>query len=801
MKIRRFALVLVPLAFVVVIVLGLTVSMTGSGSVGHVLPGWSVLESCTPAMPGDSRGSVGSASFKAGATATSRFVADNTVELSHSGGTFRGRISDVQLVGDEAAVSVAGPLQFLNVDKTMPPVWFKDTNSFLGFSYGSGTGQLATPFGIAVDPVDGGIWVTSNGTVDGVDRTRAIKYTAAGVYVTEIGSSGSGNGQFGATSMAIAVSPVDQAVWVTDAANSRIQKFTTADGGLTYAYSTKVGSAGSGNGQFGSTGVAYNIAADSSGNVYVTDRGNSRLQKFNSSAAYQAQVATGGTITPYSVAVVGSDVWIAYPSTNTTTSAPQGNLERYNTSLALQSTVTIPAPASLATRIGSIDGILNIAADPDGSLWASWVYGTFLVKYDTSGNEIARWQSLYPASTDSNSSLAVAAGSAGIYALFRPSSPIVNRVYQGYYVTGFDFDPVTLSAAIETYMGACDPLLNGYTLDYQAAVDPEVVFPGWSGNVWAKLKELFAIYGVELVRDDDTQTLIVRDQGSATATISNRTPITTQPQNSTGGRIVDVIYQNPVAGGGVVWDAEDANELISVEAGQTITRVLYTDNHPVELAQPVPTDTLPIQPGQFYVVDSTGAAITADVWTSSGASVSLAVGETPGTISATIVGPSSVLGGFTAPYYFATGRDPEDVPTLSIVGNGAFCKPTVLKRSGAQGSPFASPFMDTVDRALSRGHYPSLSDPTVEIRFTCAVSDLPAMGQAVGAIITYEQSKYRITEVKRGDLRAEVTAERFVTAADWTTTWSGEAASVYEVYWPTAGYSAGDEQVQPLRHA
>jgi len=104
------------------IALALRVTMSGSGSHGPVLSGWSILESCTPAMPGDSRGSVGSASYTAKATATSRFVADNEVLLETGNGSFRGRISEVSLDA-RVDVSVAGPHQFLNVDKIVPPVY------------------------------------------------------------------------------------------------------------------------------------------------------------------------------------------------------------------------------------------------------------------------------------------------------------------------------------------------------------------------------------------------------------------------------------------------------------------------------------------------------------------------------------------------------------------------------------------------------------------------------------------------------------------------------------------------------
>ena len=61
-------------------------------------------------------------------------------------------------------------------------------------------------------------------------------------------------------------------VYVADSSNNRIQKFA-ADGAFLAAW----GSYGTGNGQFaGPTGVA----TDSSGHVYVADQNNDRIQKF-----------------------------------------------------------------------------------------------------------------------------------------------------------------------------------------------------------------------------------------------------------------------------------------------------------------------------------------------------------------------------------------------------------------------------------------------------------------------------------------------------------------------------------------
>jgi hypothetical protein len=61
-------------------------------------------------------------------------------------------------------------------------------------------------------------------------------------------------------------------VYVADTNNDRIQKFTS-DG----TFLTTWGSEGSGDGQFD---WPSGVAVDASGNVYVADRGNDRIQKF-----------------------------------------------------------------------------------------------------------------------------------------------------------------------------------------------------------------------------------------------------------------------------------------------------------------------------------------------------------------------------------------------------------------------------------------------------------------------------------------------------------------------------------------
>jgi DNA-binding beta-propeller fold protein YncE len=92
-------------------------------------------------------------------------------------------------------------------------------------------------------------------------------------FVTKWGSSGSGDSQF-ANPYGIAVDSSGN-VYVVDAGNYRIQKFDSNG-----RFITQWGGPGSGNGQFGQFYVPAGIAVDSSGNVYVADAGNNRIQKF-----------------------------------------------------------------------------------------------------------------------------------------------------------------------------------------------------------------------------------------------------------------------------------------------------------------------------------------------------------------------------------------------------------------------------------------------------------------------------------------------------------------------------------------
>lgn len=120
------------------------------------------------------------------------------------------------------------------------------------------------------------------------------------VFIRGWGSPGSGDGQFN-WPMGIAVD-ANGNVYVSDSGNHRIQKFDSAG-----TFVTKWGGLGAGIGQFRDP---CGIAVDGVGNVYVADVGNSRIQKFDGNGTFLATWGSFGTnpgqfLGPVGVAVDG----------------------------------------------------------------------------------------------------------------------------------------------------------------------------------------------------------------------------------------------------------------------------------------------------------------------------------------------------------------------------------------------------------------------------------------------------------------------------------------------------------------
>jgi len=139
----------------------------------------------------------------------------------------------------------------------------------------------------------------SEGTTYSADKTFTTKALPA-TFNSAFGTTGSGNGQL-KRPLGIARDSSGN-LWVVDAENNRVQKFNAKG-----EYQSQFGSKGSGNGQFNEP---RDVAITPAGNLWVTDAGNGRIQEFNAKGEYlqQAGIKEGlvnedKLVEPYGIAI------------------------------------------------------------------------------------------------------------------------------------------------------------------------------------------------------------------------------------------------------------------------------------------------------------------------------------------------------------------------------------------------------------------------------------------------------------------------------------------------------------------
>ncbi len=168
-----------------------------------------------------------------------------------------------------------------------------------------GKGMYKIPHSIRIDP-RGNVW-----TVD-ASSSMVYKFTPKGEKLMEIsvgGQPASKQGFNGTTDIAFAP---NGHLYISDGyGNARVLEYT-AEGKRVREW----GSAGSGPGQFRQP---HGIAVDDDGVVYVADRQNGRLQRFDLTGKYLGEWANLGMCT--SVVIRGGDLWLGTQQRNEPTTS------------------------------------------------------------------------------------------------------------------------------------------------------------------------------------------------------------------------------------------------------------------------------------------------------------------------------------------------------------------------------------------------------------------------------------------------------------------------------------------------
>ncbi|XP_077997472.1 E3 ubiquitin-protein ligase TRIM45-like [Glandiceps talaboti] len=161
-----------------------------------------------------------------------------------------------------------------------------------------GQNELKYPWGIAISPVDGTVYVTDwDGKGDDTDKTTHCirKYTQYGKYITTVGSYGTGPAEFKGPDR-LCVSRQGR-LYVPDIGNHCVQVFN-----LDCKFLYKFGSYGEEDGDFHGP---ESVAVDKDEFLYVAEQRNKRVQKFDKKGQFICRIDSeeDGLVWPCSVAV------------------------------------------------------------------------------------------------------------------------------------------------------------------------------------------------------------------------------------------------------------------------------------------------------------------------------------------------------------------------------------------------------------------------------------------------------------------------------------------------------------------
>ncbi len=219
--------------------------------------------------------------------------------------------------------------------------------------------SLRKPTSVTTDP--GGLNLRRTTAYNGVTGNVTEMMTPGGrvpappTYSSQFGSEGSGNGQFRGP-WGVAVNSSGD-VWVADATNSRLEEFSASG-----EYIRQAGSGGLGNGQFK---TVEGLAIDPQGHVWAVDSGGNRVEEFSATGEYLGQFGSGG----WGVKTEGQFEFPAALAIDSKGDFWVGDYNNYRVEEFSSSGVYMREFGSRGTGTGQFEGVGGIATDSSGDVW------------------------------------------------------------------------------------------------------------------------------------------------------------------------------------------------------------------------------------------------------------------------------------------------------------------------------------------------------------------------------------------------------------------------------------------------
>ena len=729
--------------------MALEISMTGTGTLGDITPGWSANESATPVAIGDTTSGTGTVSFTARATDDSLLCINNEINSTINGfGNLTGVVQSVNQSGPTASVTHGTTLDKLNLDVNMPPLAGGDVVTALDYFEQAVLGKARTT------------------------KTSGQFYTLAGHTYCYL-NDGSG-----------------KSVFKQPTSEPKIFVFDSGGGtGASYSYNDIRNIVSADNfvridGQVYANGV--------NGNMFFSDDGFASITA-SSEVSFKTNLNGGNTVFSFS----GNPQLISYDwelDLILTVNHSAETIAFSGTYAAGGSSTPISASASIA----SLDVDSELAVFFYYQAIASNQYSVTAVICNTSdySSTVAVTQSLAFASTPVIDSWSIAGLVRDLFTDVNFTTP-VPIVFSDYAIPTTLIDDQLINSTIHA-SGAYNGLFWQYIQMACSALEQEVAVVGNSIVV----RNFNSVLGTSIDNASASPTI------NPASTLSGKQINIAY----TNAHFVDgVIYDAELDGNNIISVAAGETTVTSVKWDVQPISLIQPYRYLATGTGAGATFTGPLPDGSYFIVDSTGLPISERQWEDYGGSLSVEIDhDDAAAIQITLIGPYIEIPSTTGPYSVAASTGDTEYGALKITGTGIYSGSNVLglltgvdptKYTRATVNTITNPFIVDEQHAYDRGIWAAqkASGPVVTISATIPNSSINGVGLTCGSLVNYRNSTYRITSSSIGSASTTINGERFVTVADVDALWSGKTVAEYDGIWKP--YECQDQIIFPYKVA